>query len=255
MEIKTLQRALAVGVLALTSGYAMQASAAPVFTFTEYGGFSVDVGPTVAAYSGLVSGAAAPAATPIYNTMKWVSTTTPQSSLNLTTVTGPTPLLPDSWTNISTLTHNNIIIPAAVNWGPQKIWGRFILTDNDGGPAERLDSDEAITITFVETPNQTVCPVPNPVGSHCDDHFTFTAIGLNSLAFTANDGTNWLADFRLFGLTNAVQDGATIYTAESTSSHLDVQVLIRQIPEPATLSLLGLGLLGLGFAKRRQLNG
>lgn len=255
MKSKMLRKGLAVGVLAIASGYALQASAAPIFSFTEYGGFANQV--AVATYSVPVVGAAnvIPAVTPVYSTMSWVTGLNPQSSLNLSTVTGPAALPFATWTTISTLTHNNIIIPTSTNWGPQDIWGRLVVTDSSGPAAVRLDSDDAITISFVETPNATPCAAPNPQGSICDDHFTFTAIGLQSLFFNANDGTHWVADFRLANLVGATQIGNTVYTAESASSHLDVQVRVSQVPEPATLSLFGLGLLGLGFARRRQLKG
>ena len=256
MEIKTLRTSLAVGVLALASGYATQASAVPNFTFTEYGGFEAMV--PVADYlpGDLVVGPVAliPGVT-VYDTMSWVTGLTPQSSLNLSTVTGPAALPFGIWTTISTLTHNNIIIPSAAGWGPQNIWGRFRLTDTDGGSSLRLDSDDPISVSLTETLNAAVCPGPNPEGSICDDFFTFTASGLDSLGFLANDGSSWLAEFRLANLINATQIGSTVFTAESLSSQLDVQVRVSQIPEPATLSLLGLGLLGLGFAKRRQLKG
>ena len=258
MKLKTLRTALAVGLLAITTGYATQASAAPTsFTFTEYGGFSVDVTPAIVVYSDPVLGAIPPlpAVTPIFSTMSWITGSLPQSSLVLSTVTGPAALPSAVWTTISTLTHNNIVIPNATSWSGQRIQGRFIVTDTAGAPTVRLDSDEAITIDFVETPNVLTCPLPNPQGSTCDDFFTFTAVGLNSLFFTANDGTNWTADFRLGNMFNATQIGSTVYTAEAVSSSLDVQVLISQVPEPATLALLGLGLLGLGLTKRRQLNG
>ena len=251
--MKTFQKALAIGVFAAFSGYA---AAAPIFTFTEYGGFTDDV--AIAEYSNQVTvpAGAIPAAGPIYSKMSWNQGATKQSSLSLNTFQGA--LAADTWTTISTLTHDNVLITGTANWGgPQDIWGRLIITDNDGVAAKKLDSDEAITVSLVETPNVAPCASPNPVNTTCDDYFAFTSIGLSDILFTANDGSEWMASFRLWDLVNAVQIDDTIYTGEARASSLSVQVLLTQVssvPEPATLGIFGLGLLGLGLAKRRKQN-
>lgn len=248
MKLKTFRKFLAVGVLAAASSYA---NALPSFTFTEYGGFEQDV--AIASYANPVLVGFPGPSTVTYSDMNWVNGFDPKSSMNLTTVTGPAGLVEGVWSTISTLTHNNIVIPVAANWGPQDINARFIITDNDGAASVRLDSEDAITINFTETPNVPGCPGPNPVGSHCDDFFSFTAIGLQSLYFTANDGSNWIVEFQLANLVNAFFDGVnTVYTAESQSSSLDVQARVLRVPEPGTLLLTGLALLGLGFSARRK---
>jgi hypothetical protein len=64
-----------------------------------------------------------------------------------------------------------------------------------------------------------------------------------------------MATFRFANLVNAVQIGSTIYTGEARSSRLDVQVMLTSVatvPEPATLGIMGLGLLGIGFASKRK---
>ncbi|MES2623846.1 MAG: THxN family PEP-CTERM protein [Pseudomonadota bacterium] len=258
MKFRMIQKALAVGIIAITSSYAMQASAAPIFSFTEYGGFADMV--AVADYSDPLAGDASlvPATTPLYSTMSWIADRAVQSSLELSTVTGPSPLAADTWTTISTLTHNNVLIRNATSWGPQDIWGRFKVSDADGGSSVVLDDTSAVTIALTETPNIAPCNIPNPVGTTCDDYFAITGVGLGDLLFTANDGSQWMASFRFANLVNAIQVGNTVYTGEARTSTLDVQVMltsVTSVPEPATLGILGLGLLGIGFASRRKQNG
>lgn len=261
MKLKTLRQTLTIGVIAAAALTSVTASAAPLFTFTEAGGFvknpantTINYGVNTLGVSTGSNGTAGVNPTPdTFHDISWGVSSEgagkPNSGMNLKTFGGA---LGTSWTTISTLSHYNNVITEALSWANQSILGRFIITDSNGGAAVILDSTDPIKLAFTETPNAN-CVAPNPNGSICDDYYAFTVAGLESIKFTANDNTTWVVDFTLGNFVNSMfVDPNRVYTAEGKTSSVDVLAAVRQIPEPATLFLMGLGLVGFGIAGRRK---
>jgi len=287
MKLKALRSALAVGAIAVASGYAVPASA--LFTFTELDAFAGGVGAASPALSidytrpapPCGPGAETPVGTPcaaadvpapssadpLFQRMSWLKGTSPQSDLILTNpaAKSPAPGAQAGWDTITTITQHNRIIPGPLSWSGQLILGRLQIFD---GATRVVDSTASQTIDFEETnnfgfpgapavPNPALCSPPNPQGSQCDDFFTLNGPGLASFMFTAADGTQWLAEFRLANLVNATQIANKIYTAEDSTNSIDIQMRLTPkttttVAEPGTLTLLAIAVLGLGFAVRRR---
>ena len=186
------------------------------------------------------------------NHIEWVQGKLPGSSLDLlslTTINGIN--AGDAAVRINKLTHTNVIIPRAFNYSID-IVNTLQVTD-ENGLAIVLTDTNAIKIKFTETVNVAPCVTPAPVGSICDDFFDFNASGLAPLAFSSG-GLNYQLLFGLEKGAGTFIDGNRVYTAEGQKSELFVTARIVRVgvPEPMTLALLGLGLLGIGFTTRQR---
>ena len=81
----------------------------------------------------------------------------------------------------------------------------------------------------------------------------FSATGANGVALGVAEGL--AADFVLTGTLALDWDGATVPTGSRLAFQIKALEGFTAVPEPATLGLLGAGLLGLGMAARRRRRG
>ncbi len=157
----------------------------------------------------------------------------------------------ENWTSISTIFHHN----AEISGSASVLQSANIFSDLHLGIGSNQNT---VKITgFLESANVPNCPPPNPLGSHCDDRFTFDFSGFAPIIY--DDGTvRYLVEFRLGNVIDAFTNfpncpngSCSVWTREFTTSSIDVQARISEIPEPGTLALFSLGLLGLAGLKRR----
>lgn len=247
--MKTLTKligSIAAAAGAMTLSMAAHAAA---FTFQETAGFDCATAvPPPGAGSLDCTGTVAIPPTLVDQSIQWRSGSSPESELVIENPAGFNPVPMGSPFQISLLTHHNRIIPGTNFNFEIDILGRLVLME---GAATVLDDTAPIHISFSETTNLSPCPAPNPLGSTCDDLFQFDVTGLHPLFFAASDG-NYRIDFSLNPLLGTFIDGNTVYTREGEDSQLEVLALVSKVPEPATVAILGIGLLGLGLTQRRR---
>jgi hypothetical protein len=161
-----------------------------------------------------------------------------------------------TWTDIARIQHENNVIPIAQFGFTVDVADQFTLT----GATFDVTGDDTLNaifgVLFSETPNASPCPGLNPLGSVCDDTFVISNLEgfLDTFLFSAL-GERWSISFRILA---QAADGSffngtdTVFTAESFTSDLFIQARIDQVPEPGTIALLGIGLLGLPLVRARR---
>lgn len=186
-----------------------------------------------------------------YRTLDWgIPRSNGQSGLDIVSYNG-TLVADGAWVHTGEITHRNRTI-AAGSWSLKSI--NLLSVFNIVNPFNAM-AGAVIDVNFTETPNRTNlanCPYQQTLIG-CDDYFTIAGLPLPINFFF--DDTWYQIQFRLIpGAGFFLPSENLLVTGENTDNTLFIQARLVDIPEPLTIAILGLGLIGVGFSTRKSAN-
>ena len=184
-----------------------------------------------------------------YTTLDWgvPYNASGQSGLDIDSYNG-TLVAGGGWVDTGMITHRNRLI-AQGSKSLSAVGLRSVFNIDSPFPGS---AGATFNIQFMETPNTSGnCSLYQVTATACDDFFTISGIP-TPITFPFGSSV-YQIQFRLTaGNGIFLSSENLLVTAEDSDNTLYIQARLVDIPEPLSLAILGLGLIGVGFSSRKR---